>query len=130
LDEKKEEKSELDKVKSELHEMRTMMKDINLANSKLLYFNRIVKENESLSRTDKANILKQIDKCTDVKQTKLVYETVAGALKSKNKTNNNKKAINESFASKAAGNSTAKKSSDEDNAMYKRFQELAFGKRF
>jgi len=122
------EKKELEKLKSDLHET-------NLLNSKLIYFGKLVKEHDGLSKSDKVNLLKQFDRCNTPKEAKLVYETITGSLKASKSISKTKKQIKESvsFASKAAGNSTAKKriiNEDQDTEIVnsdltKRWQFLA-----
>jgi len=124
----KKEPSEMEQIKSELNEAK-------LLNARLLYFGKLVKENEGLNKNDKLNLLRQLDKCTDVKQAKLVYETISGSLKAGKKSNTAKKQIKESmsFASKAAGTSTANKNSLREDKeivnsdLTNRWKFLAFG---
>ena len=112
-------------IKSELNE-------VNLLNSKLLYVNRIFKAN-NLDEAQKLRVVETLDNASNVKEAKLIYETikdtfnVAKSKKAsfKNKTKSLKEGIG--MASKAAGTSTAPKKEviSESNDMMKRFQKLA-----
>ena len=59
---------EVDKLKSEL-------KEVNLLNAKLLYSNKIFKA-KNLTENKKVKVLKAFDKAKDVKEAKVIYETL------------------------------------------------------
>jgi hypothetical protein len=104
----------LEAVKGELNE-------VNLLNSKLLYVNKIFK-NQTLNENQKLKVVDTFDKATTVREVKLVYESFS---KLKSQSSSNKKNINESlgFASKPAG-SFKKPIIDTDNTI-SRMQMLA-----
>ena len=97
-----------------------------------MYVNRIFKAN-NLDEAQKLRVVETLDNASNVKEVKLIYETikdtfnVANAKKAsfKNKTKSLKEGIG--MASKAAGTSTAPKKEiiSESNNMINRFQKLA-----
>jgi hypothetical protein len=101
-------------VKSELNE-------VNLFNAKLLYTNKIFR-NKNLSESQKVKVLAAFDKAVNVKEAKLVYETLSEGLKQ------TKTPVNESLlrgaASKVSG-IAPKKPILEVNDQLNRWQILA-----
>jgi len=101
-------------VKSELNE-------VNLFNAKLLYTNKIFR-NKNLSESQKVKVLAAFDKAVNVKEAKLVYETLSEGLKT------TKAPVNESLlrgaASKVSG-IAPKKPILEVNDQVNRWQLLA-----
>lgn len=82
--------------------LKTKLNEANVLNSKLLYFSKLLKEN-NLLEDQKNKIVDAFDKTTTVKEAKLVFETLNESLTvSKTKT---KRSLNEGFgfASKAHG---------------------------
>jgi hypothetical protein len=104
--------------------LRKELKDMNLLNAKLIYVNSIFK-GRTLNEAQKIKIIEKFDKATNIKEAKLLFETLMEAPKSTLKTTP-KKALRESlsFASKAAGNAPKKVIAKVDESV-KRFQELA-----
>jgi hypothetical protein len=84
------------KLKKDLHE-------VNLLNSKLIYFSKLLKEN-TLLEDQKIKILNAFDKATTVKETKLVFETLNESITAK-KSKVGKRSLTENFgyASKPSG---------------------------
>jgi hypothetical protein len=126
---KKSMKGEKDEVKEELEEAyATIQKltqdinEINLLNAKLLYTNKIFKAS-ALTESQKVKVLSSMDKATNVKEVKLVYESLSENLKSK------KAPIKENlnFASKSAGVAPKVTQSNPilDPAMVARFKKIA-----
>jgi|AntAceMinimDraft_11_1070367.scaffolds.fasta_scaffold02119_6 hypothetical protein len=104
----KEDKME-EELKEALNTIKYLKKDlqeVNLLNSKLLYVNKIFKAN-SLTESQKVNIIAAFDKAETVKEVKLVFETV-----SENVVNTRKENVTESkfkgMASKATGTTASK----------------------
>jgi len=101
-------------VKSELNE-------VNLFNAKLLYTNKIFR-NKNLSESQKVKVLAAFDKAVNVKEAKLVYETLSEGLKT------TKAPVNESLlrgaASKVSG-IAPKKPILEVNDQFNRWKVLA-----
>jgi hypothetical protein len=118
---------ELDETKAALEVKTTELNEVNLLNSKLLYVNRIFKAN-TLNEAQKLRVVESLDNASNVKEAKLIYETIKDSFNIVGKTKK-KKTIKEGFgmASKAAGTSTAPKKEviSESNNMVARFQKLA-----
>jgi hypothetical protein len=125
----KEEEEEKDEMKEELEEAyATIQKltqdinEINLLNAKLLYTNKIFKAS-ALTESQKVKVLSSMDKATNVKEVKLVYESLSENLKPK------KAPIKENlnFASKSAGVAPRVAQSNPilDPAMVARFKKIA-----
>ena len=102
---------EVDKLKSEL-------KEVNLLNAKLLYSNKIFKA-KNLTENKKVKVLKAFDKAKDVKEAKVIYETLNEGL-----VNNSVNKI-KSSASSITGKAPARKPIVESDAMVARFKKLA-----
>ena len=120
---------ELKETKEALEAVRTELNEVNLLNSKLLYVNRIFKAN-TLDEAQKLRVVETLDNATNVKEAKLIYETIKDTFTiSKNKKTTPKRSIKEGLgmASKAAGTSTAPKKPvlNESNDMVTRMQKLA-----
>jgi hypothetical protein len=119
----KEEKTEKDKMKeaiATINILRSELNETNLLNAKLLYVNKIFKA-KNLTESQKLKVIASFDKATNVKEAKVVFESLNSAL-----TAAPKKALKESFgfASKAAG--VAHKSTIvETNDAITRMQKLA-----
>ena len=123
---------ELEETKAALEAIRTELNEVNLLNSKLLYVNRIFKAN-NLNEGQKLRVVETLDNASNIKEAKLIYETikdtftVANAKKASFKSKT--KSIHEGLgmASKAAGTSTAPKKQviTEANDMVSRMQKLA-----
>jgi hypothetical protein len=82
------------------------LNEINLLNSRLLYVNKLFKENGSLTESQKIKIVKSFDEVSTVKEAKLVYNTLTEGLATKRATKSAPLKESLSFASKAAGNSS------------------------
>ena len=127
-------KEEMDKVKEELAEayatvktLKTELNEINLLNAKLLYTNKVFR-GKNLTESQKVKVLGAFDKATNVKEVKLVFETIDGSVKTKVAN----KSISEGFRSKgSASNMAANKSETkkqpivESDEMVARFKKLA-----
>ena len=123
---------ELSETRAALETVTTELNEVNLLNSKLLYVNRIFKAN-TLNEAQKLRVVETLDNASNVKEAKLIYETikdtftVANTKKAsfQNKTKSLKEGIG--MASRAAGTSTAPKKEviTESDNMVSRFQKLA-----
>ena len=127
-------KEEMDKVKEELAEayatvktLKTELNEINLLNAKLLYTNKVFR-GKNLTESQKVKVLGAFDKATNVKEVKLVFETIDGSVKTK-VTN---KSISEGFRSKGSASNmaanrkeTKKQPIVESDEMVARFKKLA-----
>lgn len=131
MDEAKKMKMKMKKMEEEINEaysavkfLRTKLSEVNLLNAKLLYVNKLFRNN--LTETQKVKIIETFDRAKTVREAKLVYATLSesiSAAKGSTKQNATKKSVMESFASKA----TAKTKSvlNEGNDQANRFKKLA-----
>ena len=120
---------ELDETKAALEAVTTELNEVNLLNSKLLYVNRIFKAN-NLNEGQKLRVVETLDNASNVKEAKLIYETIKDTFTvAKSTKTTPKRSIKEGLgmASKAAGTSTAPKKPvlNESNDMVTRMQKLA-----
>jgi len=123
-----------DKMEEELKEaletintLRQDLQEVNLLNSKLLYVNKVFKAN-NLTESQKANVIAAFDKAENVKEVKLVFETVSENVISK-QASKPARSVNESklgSASKATGTTARRPQiiSESDQAVL-RMQKLA-----
>ena len=120
-------------LKRNLKEHRNVVKflkdrisEINMLNAKLLFTNKLFKEN-SLNQGQKMQIVETFDRATTLREVKLIYTTLAQNFMSKPAPSRMVKQITEGLASKSIG-STKPKSSQvltETDATVARFQKLA-----
>jgi len=110
---------ELDEAYSTIKTLRSELNEINLLNAKLLYTNKIFK-GKNLTESQKVEVLENFDKPTTVKEVKLVYETLLGAIKT------NKNRISENLGSASKSTGTTKKPIIEANDAFSRMREIAF----
>ena len=92
-----------------------------MLNAKLLYTNKIFRA-KNLTESQKVKVLESFDKATNVKEAKLVFETLLNEVKER------KLSVTESRiggASKAAGIAPTKKPILEINDQFARWQHLA-----
>jgi len=111
--------TELDEAYSTIKTLRSELNEINLLNAKLLYTNKIFK-GKNLTESQKVEVLENFDKTTTVKEVKLVYETLLGAIKTK------KNRISENLGSASKSMGTTKKPIIEANDAFSRMREIAF----
>jgi hypothetical protein len=71
---------ELNEAKKTIKQLTTSLQEVNLLNAKLLYVNKVLKENKHLSDAQVANVIATFDKATTAKEAKLVYESFATTL--------------------------------------------------
>ena len=119
LDEMKKEE-ELEEAISTINTLRNELNEVNLLNAKLLYVNKLFKA-KNLTESQKLKVIASFDKATNVKEAKVVFESLQSALNQPAK-----KAIKESlgFASKAVG-VAPNKAIVESNDVIARMQKLA-----
>lgn len=133
INEAKDANDQLQTATETVETLRAELNEVNILNAKLLYVNKIFKNND-LNESQKVNVIAAFDKAETVKEVKLVYETVADNFITKEKevkkVSTKKTAIKESkgLASKATG-TTAKKPEapvlNEVSDAVRRMQELA-----
>ena len=111
---------ELEEAISTINTLRNELNEVNLLNAKLLYVNKLFKA-KNLTESQKLKVIASFDKATNVKEAKVVFESLESAL---NKPAKN--AIKESlgFASKAIG-VAPKPVIVESNDVIARMQKLA-----
>jgi len=118
---KEEEKDDMKEALATIETLRAELNEVNLLNAKLLYVNKIFKA-KNLTESQKLQVIASFDKATNVKEAKVVFESLHSTLT----TAPAKKAIKESlgFASKAAG-VAPNKTIVESNDVIARMQKLA-----
>jgi len=132
-----EEKKDMKQMQNELKEayevvnqLKGMLQEVNLLNSKLLYTSKLFR-NYALSENQKKDILENFERVVTIREAKLLYSTYAkvheGVDANKGKKSKN---LTESFASKPTNStapSAATKSNivNESNNLRARLQELA-----
>lgn len=117
----KEMEEKLEEAYAALETVKSDLNEVNLLNAKLLYTNKIFRA-KNLTEAQKVKVLEAFDKATTVKETKLVFETLSGEVKT------TKSPVTESMiggASKAAGIAPTKKPILEVNDQFARWQTLA-----
>jgi len=121
LDGMKDEKEDMDEMKKELDELRSELHETNLLNAKLLYTNKIFRA-KNLKEAQKVKVLEAFDKASNVKEVKLIFETLNEGMVAKTAA-----PIKESLgrASKAAGNAPTKQPIMEVDPQVARWQKLA-----
>jgi hypothetical protein len=73
--------SELNEAKKTIKKLTEGLQEVNLLNAKLLYVNKVMKENKNLSDSQVANVISTFDKAATVKEAKLVYESLSTTFK-------------------------------------------------
>jgi hypothetical protein len=118
--EEKDEKDEMKEAIDTINTLRNELNETNLLNAKLLYVNKIFKA-KNLTESQKLKVIASFDKATNVKEAKIVFESLSNAIATPAK-----KAIKESlgFASKAAG-VAPNRTIVESNDVISRMQKLA-----
>ena len=116
------EKDKLEEAYAALKTVKAELNEVNLLNAKLLYTNKIFRS-KSLTESQKVKVLTAFDKAINVKEVKLVYESLLENLTT------TKKSVNENLLSSASktisGIKNTKQPIVESNEMVKRFQKLA-----
>ena len=122
-DEKEDLSKDLKEAMETVAILRSELNEINLLNAKLLYTNKVFRA-KNLSESQKVKVLGAFDKATNIKEAKLVFETINSSVKSKFI-----KPISESFKGSASAStyvaSNTKRPILESDEMVARFQKLA-----
>ena len=123
-------KKELGEAYEVVNQLKGMLQEVNLLNSKLLYTSKLFR-NYALSENQKKDILENFERVVTIREAKLLYSTYAKVHEGVD-TNKGKKSksLTESFASKPTNStapSAATKSNivNESNNLRARLQELA-----
>ena len=111
----------MDEMKKEIEELRSDLHETNLLNAKLLYTNKIFRA-KNLKEAQKVKVLEAFDKASNVKEVKLIFETLNEGMVNKTAT-----PIRENLgrASKASGNAPTKQPIMEIDPQVARWQKLA-----
>lgn len=126
----KEMKKELEEAYEVVNQLKGMLQEVNLLNSKLLYTSKLFR-NYALSENQKKDILENFERVVTIREAKLLYSTYAKVHEGVDANKGKKsKSITESFASKPTNStapSAATKSNivNESNNLRARLQELA-----
>ena len=123
LDGMKDEKEDMDKMKKEIKELRSDLHETNLLNAKLLYTNKIFRA-KNLKEAQKIKVLEAFDKASNVKEVKLIFETLNEGMVA-NATTATPIRENLGRASKAAGMAPTKQPIMEIDPQVARWQKLA-----
>jgi hypothetical protein len=123
LDGMKDEKEDMDEMKKEIEELRTDLHETNLLNAKLLYTNKIFRA-KNLKEAQKVKVLEAFDKASNVKEVKLIFETLNEGMVA-NATTATPIRENLGRASKAAGMAPRKQPIMEIDPQVARWQKLA-----
>jgi len=123
LDGMKDEKEDMDEMKKEIEELRTDLHETNLLNAKLLYTNKIFRA-KNLKEAQKVKVLEAFDKASNVKEVKLIFETLNEGMVA-NTTTSTPIRENLGRASKAAGMAPTKQPIMEIDPQVARWQKLA-----
>jgi advillin len=120
MEEAKKDKKDLEEAIKTIRFLQSELNEVNLLNAKLLYTNKIFKT-KTLSEVQKVKVVKSLDKATNVKEARTIYDTLVESLTTKAKSN-----IRESvgFASKAVGIAPKQPIVESDSAV-RRMQQLA-----
>ena len=118
--------SELNEAKKTIKKLTESLQEVNLLNAKLLYVNKVLKENKHLSDSQVANVIATFDKATTAKEAKLVYESFTTSLVKKSNAPVVESKL-KGFASKSTGKAPVKKVEviAEVSDAVKRMQKLA-----
>jgi hypothetical protein len=123
LDGMKDEKEDMDEMKKEIEELRSNLHETNLLNAKLLYTNKIFRA-KNLKEAQKIKVLEAFDKASNVKEVKLIFETLNEGMVA-NTTTATPIRENLGRASKAAGMAPRKQPIMEIDPQVARWQKLA-----
>ena len=122
--------NELKEAYEVVNQLKGMLQEVNLLNSKLLYTSKLFR-NYALSENQKKDILENFERVVTIREAKLLYSTYAKVHEGVDANKGKKsKSLTESFASKPTNStapSAATKSNivNESNNLRARLQELA-----
>lgn len=122
--EKVQKQKELDEAINVIKTLRGQLNEVNLLNAKLIYVNRLFKEN-TLTESQKVNVVNSFDKATTLNETKNIYEVLKSTVKTSKATTKTTLKEHKSFASSVIGGKTAKPEIIDANDTITRMQKLA-----
>ena len=73
-----------------VQQLKEQLEDLNLFNAKLLYANKLL-QNENLTKGQKLNIIKSLDRAESLRETKLLYKSLLESVSTKQKVMNESK---------------------------------------
>ena len=115
-------KKEVEEMKAKVEELTKELHEVNLLNAKLLYTNKLFRA-KNLTEAQKVKVLESFDKASNVKEAKLVFETLNEGIRTK------QAMVNEVKGSASRATQVAKQETKqpivESNQMISRFQKLA-----
>lgn len=119
--------SELAEHREAVEILRSKLNEVNLLNAKLLYTTKLFRK-FNLSNDQKMKVVESFDRTSSVRETKLVFSTLAESLSMNNSSKTKKKvaSITEGFASKPTTSTKPKQQEiiSEGNAVADRFRRL------
>jgi hypothetical protein len=119
--------SELAEHREAVEILRSKLNEVNLLNAKLLYTTKLFRK-FNLSNDQKMKVVESFDRTSSVRETKLVFSTLAESLSMNNSSKTKKKvaSITEGFASKPTQSTKPKQQEiiSEGNAVADRFRRL------
>jgi predicted RNase H-like nuclease (RuvC/YqgF family) len=117
--------SELAEHREAVEILRSKLNEVNLLNAKLLYTTKLFRK-YNLNNSQKMKVVESFDRTNSVRETKLIYSTLAESLGIGSQKSNNKRAsITEGFASKPTTSTKPKQEIiSESNEMADRFKRL------
>jgi hypothetical protein len=113
---------ELEEAYGVIKYLRSKINEVNLLNAKLLYVNRVFRK-KNLTETQKVQVIETFDRAKTVRETKLIYATIAESIAKQAPVRNKGKRIVENFSS--APTKGTKRPILESNNQIARFQKLA-----
>ena len=122
--EKVHKEKELEEAINVIKTLRGQLNEVNLLNAKLIYVNRLFKEN-TLTESQKVNVVNSFDKATTLNETKNIYEVLKNTVKTSKATAKTTLKEHKSFASSVIGGKTAKPEIIDANDTITRMQKLA-----
>ena len=125
-DEKDLKEAELNEAYNTIHQLRSVINEVNLLNAKLLYTNKLFR-NYELNEAQKMKVIENFDRAGTTREVKLVFSTLAESLK---KPAQKRRVVKESYASKPAPSTAPSKETktqilSEGNELANRWKKLA-----
>jgi hypothetical protein len=121
-EEESEKDEELEEAYGVIKYLRSKINEVNLLNAKLLYVNKVFR-NKNLTENQKVQVIETFDRAKTVRETKLIYATIAESIAKQAPVRNKGKRIVENFSS--APTKGTKRPILESNNQVARFQKLA-----
>jgi hypothetical protein len=81
MNENKQLKENLKKAVALIEQLGKKLHEVNLFNNKVMHVNKVLNSGVRLTKEQKNFVMESIDKCTSIKEVKMVYETIVGGFK-------------------------------------------------